>query len=73
MHLLQTIFSGGLIHIWCCTEYFGAEGRCMYNSVKINYSVCVHGNEGTCHPVQRMWLIDVCTEDRIHLALDNTC
>ncbi len=21
--------------------------------VKINYSVCVHGDEGTCHPVQQ--------------------
>ncbi len=22
MHLLRTIFSGGLIHIWCSSEYF---------------------------------------------------
>ncbi len=25
----------------------------MWDRVKINYSVCVHGNERTCHPVQQ--------------------
>ncbi len=30
---------------------FGAAGRCLWDWVKINYSVCVYGDEGTCHPV----------------------
>lgn len=30
---------------------FGAAAWCMWDWVKINYSACVHANEGTCRPV----------------------
>lgn len=40
------IYWGWLIHVWCCSEYlWQQEGVCAG-------SVCVHGNEGTCHPLQ---------------------
>lgn len=32
---------------------FGAVGQCMWDWIQINYSLCVHGNEGTCYPVQQ--------------------
>ncbi len=33
MHLLGTIFSGGLIHIWCSSEYLGQQnGVCGIES-----------------------------------------
>ncbi len=30
-----------------------AAGQCTWEGLKLNYSVCVHANEGTCHPVQQ--------------------
>lgn len=37
-NLLATFFSGRLVHIWVWV--FGAGGRHMWDSVKINYSMC---------------------------------
>lgn len=45
MHLLGAIFMSKLIHILRSGEYLG---QCMQDKVRINFSVCVHGNEGTC-------------------------
>ncbi len=51
VHLLGTIFSGGLIHIYS-SEYLSQQDGVRGIESK-NYSVCVHGDEGTCHPVQQ--------------------
>ena len=40
MYLLGTIFSCGLINIWCCREYMSQQD-----------DVCVRGDEGTCQHV----------------------
>lgn len=43
-----TIFSGRLIHSWCCREFM-ATGRCMQDWLKINYRAYVHGDELVHH------------------------
>ncbi len=40
MHLLRTVFSSRLIHIWCSSEYFGQH-------------VHVHGDDGARHLAQQ--------------------
>ncbi len=43
MHLMGTIFSSRLIHIWCCSEYLGQRGGvCGRESEET--SVCIHGH-----------------------------
>lgn len=42
VHLLGTTFSGGLIIIWCSSEYLWQEDVCVWDYVNINYIVCVH-------------------------------
>lgn len=41
--LLGTIFSGGLIHIYCCSEF-----------VQWGF-VCVYGDERTCHVLSTVY------------------
>ena len=47
-----TIFSGGLIHIFCSSEYFQQDSVCLGLSPNKLQCMCVHGEE-TCHPVQQ--------------------
>ena len=58
MHLLVTIFSCGLIHIWCLNEYFWQQNSVCWAESKYT-TVCVHGYEGTCHPPATVRLTDV--------------
>lgn len=44
-----TIFSCGLIHVWCADEYFHHQGVVGGN----DSSGCVHCNKATCHTVKQ--------------------
>lgn len=46
----KTVFFSHRFH----AVLFLAAGGCMWDLLEIHYNVCVHGDEGTFHPVQHV-------------------
>ncbi len=52
VHLLENYFQWQINPHLVLQWVFQTAGWCVWDWVKITHSVCVHGNEGPCQPVQ---------------------
>ena len=56
--MIQTIFSSGVIHFRCSSEYLWHQNSVFWIESNIT-TVCVLDNEGTCHSLKQLRLIEV--------------